>query len=134
MNAFEGKIASAVEDAISKKIREGIIKLDSLLQSVPKEIPVYGAAVLNVTFVDNPVLSNSSIEFEINGLVTAKDAVLVSNYNHKGWKDTFCCSGPAKMIQISLQQDVLNSVSLVYFDVSSFNVNSLFSTGLFKCI
>ncbi|XP_062168532.1 putative BPI/LBP family protein At1g04970 isoform X3 [Alnus glutinosa] len=116
VNAFEGKISSAVEDAISKKIREGIIKLDSLLQSLPKEFPVYGTAVLNVTFVDNPVLSNSSIEFDINGLVTAKDAVLVSNYNHKGWEDTFFCSGPAKMIQISLQQDVFNSVSLVYFD------------------
>ncbi|KAE8125467.1 hypothetical protein FH972_020272 [Carpinus fangiana] len=116
VNAFEGKIASAVENAISKKIREGIIKLDSLLQSIPKEIPVYRTAVLNVTFVDNPVLSNSSIEFEINGLVTAKDAVLVSNYNHKGWKDIFFGSGPAKMIQISLQQDVFNSVSLVYFD------------------
>lgn len=104
------------------------------MQSLPKEFPVYGTAVLNVTFVDNPVLSNSSIEFDINGLVTAKDAVLVSNYNHKGWKDTFFCSGPAKMIQISLQQDVFNSVSLVYFDVSSFNVNSLFSTLLFKFI
>jgi lipopolysaccharide-binding protein len=126
VNAFEGKIASAVENAISKKIREGIIKLDSLLQSIPKEIPVYHTAVLNVTFVDNPVLSNSSIEFEINGLVTAKDAVLVSNYNHKGWKDIFFGRDPAKMIQISLQQDVFNSVSLVYFDVSSFNVNSCF--------
>ena len=65
MTDFKRKIASAVEDAISKKIRERIIKLYSLLQSLPKQVPVYGIAVLNVTFVDNPVLCNSSVEFKI---------------------------------------------------------------------
>ena len=85
MDDFKGKIASAVEDAISKKIRERKIKLDSLLQLLPKQVPVYSIAVLNVTFVDNPVLCNSSIEFEINGIVTgtAKDAFVVSNYNRR---------------------------------------------------
>ncbi|KAG7957739.1 hypothetical protein I3843_11G190300 [Carya illinoinensis] len=116
VDAFEAKIASAVESSISNKIREGIIKLDSLLQSLPEHIPVYSIAVLNVTFVDNPVLSNSSIEFDINGLVTSKDAVLVSNHNHKGWKGSFSCSSLAKMVQISLQDDVFNSASFVYFD------------------
>ena len=88
MDACEEKVASAVEDAISKKIREGTIKLDSLLQSLPKQVPVYDIAVLNVTFVDNPVLCNSSIEFGINSLVTGttKNAFAVSNYNHKGWR------------------------------------------------
>ncbi|KAF3963979.1 hypothetical protein CMV_011687 [Castanea mollissima] len=116
VDAFEKKIATAVENAISKKIREGIIKLDSSLQSIPKQVPVYSIAFLNVTFVDNPVMINSSIEFEINGLVTAKDAFVVSNYNHKGWKGSSSCSSPAKMIQISLQETFFNSISLVYFD------------------
>ncbi len=132
MDAFERKIVTAVENAISKKIREGIIKLDSKLQSLPKQIPVYGTAVLNVTFVDNPVLSDSSVKFEINGLVTAKDAFVVSNYNHKRGMSSSSCSSPAKMIQISLQESVFNSLSSVYFDVSSFTVNSLLSTSLFK--
>ena len=85
MTDFKRKIASAVEDAISKKIRERKIKLDSLLQLLPKQVPVYSIAVLNVTFVDNPVLCNSSVEFEINGIVTgtAKDAFVVSNYNRR---------------------------------------------------
>ncbi|KAM3696304.1 hypothetical protein ACJW30_06G030000 [Castanea mollissima] len=116
VDAFEKKIATAVENAISKKIREGIIKLDSSLQSIPKQVPVYSIAFLNVTFVDNPVMINSSIEFEINGLVTAKDAFVVSNYNHEGWKGSSSCSSPAKMIQISLQETFFNSISLVYFD------------------
>ena len=53
------------------------------MQSFSNQVPVYGIAVLNVTFVDNPVLCYSSIEFEINGLVTGatKDALVVSNYN-----------------------------------------------------
>lgn len=116
VDAFERKIASAVEKAISKKIREGVMKLDSLLQSLPSKIPVYDIAVLNVTFVDNPVLSNSSVEFEINGLVTSKDAVLASDYNHKEGKDFFSCGSPSKMIHISIQEKVLNSASLVFFD------------------
>ena len=113
MDACEEKVASAVEDAISKKIREGTIKLDSLLQSLPKQVPVDDIAVLNVTFVDNPVLCNSSIEFGINSLVTGttKNAFAVSNYNHKGWRPSTSCSSPAKKIQISLQETVLDSVS-----------------------
>ena len=111
MDAFEKKIATAVENAISKKIREGIIKLDSSLQSIPKQVPVYSIAVLNVTFVDNPVMSNSSIEFEINGLVTAKVAFVVSNYNHKGRRGSTSCSSPAKMNHIALQETVFNYVS-----------------------
>ena len=68
---------------LSKKIREGLIKLDSLLQSFSNQVPVHSIAVLKVTFVDNSVLCYSSIEFEINGLVTGatKDALVVSNYN-----------------------------------------------------
>ena len=53
------------------------------MQSFSIQGPVYGIAVLNVTFVENPVMCYSSIEFEINGLVTGatKDALVVSNYN-----------------------------------------------------
>ena len=67
---------------------------------------MYKIAVSNATFVANPVLCNSSIEFEIKGLVTgtAKDAFVVSNYNHKGWRGSTSCSSPAKMNQISLQE------------------------------
>ncbi|PPD93657.1 hypothetical protein GOBAR_DD09406 [Gossypium barbadense] len=38
IDAFRGKIMSEVEDAIIKKIKEGMIKLDSLLQSLPKQL------------------------------------------------------------------------------------------------
>ncbi|KAK7860301.1 g-type lectin s-receptor-like serine/threonine-protein kinase lecrk3 [Quercus suber] len=72
----------------------------------------YTIAVLNAT-VANPVLCNSSIEFEIKGLVTgtAKDAFVVSNYNHKGWRGSTSCSSPAKMNQNPLQETVFNYVS-----------------------
>ena len=87
VDAFEGEIASAVEDAISNKIRKRIIKL-WVMESLQIYIPVYSIAVLNATCVGNPVLCNSSIEFEIKVLVTgtAKDVFIVSNYNHKGWR------------------------------------------------
>lgn len=68
VDAFEGPIGSAVENAISKKIKEGISKLDSRLQSLPKQVSVDHVSAMNVTFTGNPVLVNSSIEIDINGL------------------------------------------------------------------
>ena len=74
---------------------------------------MYKIAVSNATFVANPVLCNSSIEFEIKGLVTgiAKDAFVVSNYSHKGWRGSTSCSSPTKMNQIAIQETVFNYVS-----------------------
>ncbi|KAL5548493.1 hypothetical protein UlMin_003724 [Ulmus minor] len=83
VDAFEGKIESLVEDTISSKIREGIMELGSLLQSLPKQIEVYDMAAMNVSFVGSPVLSNSSIELDINGLFMATNN-LVSSFYHKG--------------------------------------------------
>ncbi|KAJ9672233.1 hypothetical protein PVL29_025741 [Vitis rotundifolia] len=119
VDAFKEQIASAVEDSVSKRIREGIIKLDSLLQSVPKEIPVDHVAALNVTFVKDPVSSNSSIDFEINGLFTAKDGIPAPNNYHKKHRAPVSCTGPAKMIEISLDENVFNSATSVYFKADS---------------
>lgn len=127
VDAFKEQIASAVEDSVSKRIREGIIKLDSLLQSVPKEIPVDHVAALNVTFVKDPVSSNSSIDFEINGLFTAKDGIPAPNNYHKKHRAPVSCTGPSKMIEISLDENVFNSATSVYFraDFMSWIVNKM---------
>lgn len=127
IDAFQGKIVSAVEDAIVKKIREGIIKLDSLLQSLPKQMQVNGVVALNVTFMDDPVLSNSSVELEINGLFTGADGVSVSNYcyyYHKGSQTFLSSKGSAKMVEISLHENVFDSAASVYFKVSFYGVKS----------
>ncbi|KAF4395911.1 hypothetical protein G4B88_028081 [Cannabis sativa] len=115
VDAFQGNIESLVEDAMSKKIEEGITKLDSLLQSLPKQIQVYDIAAMNVTFVGKPVLSKSSIEFEINGLFTAIDD-LTSRFYHKNLLDHVFCNASTKMIEISLHEQVFNSVSLLIFN------------------
>ncbi|WKA12540.1 hypothetical protein VitviT2T_029915 [Vitis vinifera] len=127
VDAFKEQIASAVEDSVSKRIREGIIKLDSLLQSVPKEIPVDHVAALNVTFVKDPVSSNSSIDFEINGLFTAKDGIPAPTNYHKKHRAPVSCTGPAKMIEMSLDENVFNSATSVYFkaDFMSWIVNKM---------
>lgn len=118
MDAFGGQIVSAVEENIAKKVDEGIMKLDSSLQSLPKQIELDDIASLNVTLVDNPVLSNSSIEFQINGLFTTPIDDSTSSLDHKGSLNPLPCSAPARMVEISLHEDVFNSVSLVYFNVS----------------
>ncbi|KAI3466458.1 hypothetical protein Pfo_023121 [Paulownia fortunei] len=118
VDAFEGKIGSAVEDAVSKKIKVAIVKLDSLLQSLPKEVSVTNIAALNVTFVDDPKLSESSLDLELDGLFSAKHEVALSSHYHRLLQASFSCKEADKMVKISLHEDVLKSASSVYFEAS----------------
>ncbi|MBA0632559.1 hypothetical protein Godav_001271 [Gossypium davidsonii] len=115
IDAFRGKIMSEVEDAIIKKIKEGMIKLDSLLQSLPKQLQVNSVVALNVTFMDDPLLTNSSVELEINGLFNGADEISVSNYYSKRARNFLSCNGLAKMVEISLHEKVFQSAGSVYF-------------------
>lgn len=119
VDAFEGTIASAVEDTISKKITEGMMKIDSQLQSLPKEIPIAGVAQWNITFVNDPILSNSSVGFEINGLFTGKDKNVTSGHYLRNFQTSGSCKRADKMVGISIHEKVLNSASLVYFNANS---------------
>ncbi|KAF3443371.1 hypothetical protein FNV43_RR13053 [Rhamnella rubrinervis] len=114
-NAFEEQIGSAVENAITKQLKEGSLKLDSFLQALPKEIPLDDTASLNVTFVNDPLLSNSSIGFEINGLVTPRQKVPVAKYYGKDSQPLLACSD-SKMLGISLDEAVFNSASTSFFN------------------
>ncbi|GAV85862.1 LBP_BPI_CETP domain-containing protein/LBP_BPI_CETP_C domain-containing protein [Cephalotus follicularis] len=115
VNAFQSNIESAVEGAVSKKIREGLTKLDSLLQRLPKTMQLNSVAALNVTVVDDPVLSDSSVEFELNGLFSTTDDKLTFNhYTKKSQASVFCQSEP-KMVVISLHENVFGSGALLYF-------------------
>ncbi|EOX93404.1 Lipid-binding serum glycoprotein family protein isoform 1 [Theobroma cacao] len=116
INAFEEQIGSAVENAITNKLKDGILKLDSFLQSLPKEIPVDDNASLNVSFVENPLLSSSSIEFGINGLFTAKEKVQIPKHYRQTWQPSVFCSDQSKMLGISLDEAVFNSASALYYD------------------
>ncbi|KAJ6401400.1 hypothetical protein OIU84_016755 [Salix udensis] len=116
IDAFEEQIGSAVENAITKNLGEGILKLDLFLQSLPKEIPVDDDASINVTFVDNPSLSNSSVRFDINGLFTARKKVPIPMYYYKNTLPSVLCTEPAKMLGISLDEAVFNSASALYYD------------------
>ncbi|KAL3851170.1 hypothetical protein ACJIZ3_013052 [Penstemon smallii] len=118
IDAFEGKISSSVEDAVSKKLKEAIPKLDSVLQSLPKEVSVTDIAELNVTFVDEPELSGSSLDLQINGLFYAKNEVAHSKHYHKMLKASDSCNEADKMVKISLHENVLKSASSVYFEAN----------------
>ncbi|KAL0328529.1 UNVERIFIED_CONTAM: putative BPI/LBP family protein [Sesamum calycinum] len=118
IDAFEGKIGSAVENAVSKKIRDAIIKLDLQLQSLPKEAPITNFAELNVTFVDDPELSESSLDLEVDGLFSAKHEAALSNHYHRLLQASSSCKEADKMVKISLQENVMKSASSVYFEAN----------------
>ncbi|KAI3911682.1 hypothetical protein MKW92_029239 [Papaver armeniacum] len=119
INAFEGQIRSAVESTVNNKIREGILKLDSLMQTLPKEVPVDDIASLNVTLINKPLFEDSSIGLEINGLFTAKNSSIVPKYCHKNSLPSVDSRGLKKMLGISLHEAVFNSASDVYFKADS---------------
>lgn len=116
VDAFQWKIVSAVEDAVCKKVREGIDKLDLLLQSVPKQKRIDDIASLNITFVNNPVLSSSSIELEIDGLFTTNKQIMFSEYYNEGSRRSGFCNHLPRMVEFSLQENVFNSAAFVYFN------------------
>ncbi|KAK3021998.1 hypothetical protein RJ639_045159, partial [Escallonia herrerae] len=116
VDAFERQIGSAVENAIVKKLGEGVSKLGSLLQSLPKEISVDDIASLNVTFVGDPLLGDTSIGFEINGLFTENKKDAVSVYYPENSQPSICSSDPSKMLGILLDEAVFNSASAFYFN------------------
>ncbi|KAL8160023.1 hypothetical protein V2J09_001560 [Rumex salicifolius] len=116
VDAFSQKIESAVEDAILKKIKEGILRIDSRLQSLPDEIPVDELSSLNVTVVNGPSFSESSVDIGIDGLFVPSNNLLVSKfYQHEGKTSAFQKES-SKMVEMSLHEDVFNSASLIYFD------------------
>ncbi|XP_057460947.1 putative BPI/LBP family protein At1g04970 [Actinidia eriantha] len=115
VGAFEKKIRASVEDAISRKIKFGIGKLDSKLQSLPKAVKVDKISALNVTFVGDLVVTNSSISLNVDGLFTVWGHDVDFYHYARNSRASMSCGGRPKMVGISIHENVLNSASLVHF-------------------
>lgn len=113
---FEDDITNAVEDTITKKIMESVVKLDSVIQSLPKEVSFGDIANLNTTITDGPIMSNSSLLIGIDGLFTQIDNDITFGRYGNGLISSGSCNGAEKMVAISVHENVLNSASLAYFN------------------
>ncbi|TKY56956.1 putative BPI/LBP family protein [Spatholobus suberectus] len=117
VDAFEGQIGSTVENAITKKLTKGISRLDSYLKSLPKEVPVDDHTSMNVTFVNDVLLSDSSVGFETNGLfIERNDSLPILDICHKNSKLPILCTNSSKMLGITLDEAVFNSASALFYD------------------
>ncbi|KAI3509627.1 hypothetical protein L1887_25050 [Cichorium endivia] len=114
VDAFEESIRSEVSKEIIKKLKAGVIKLGSVVESLPKLIEVDDIASLNVTFVNDPFLSDTSLGFGINGLFveSKKDKFLFGNM----LPPPVSCSDPSKMVGIALDEAVFNSAFGLYYN------------------
>ncbi|KAK3130375.1 hypothetical protein QOZ80_6BG0492710 [Eleusine coracana subsp. coracana] len=118
IDAFSNHIRSSVENAIVSKIMDGASKLDSFLRNLPKKIDVDNAAAMNVTFVNDPLFKSSSVEFDIDGLFIPSDRSAVPRNMLLGDIEFVPPLGSSsKMLWLSLDEDVFNSVSSLYFKV-----------------
>ncbi|KAF6167587.1 hypothetical protein GIB67_031170 [Kingdonia uniflora] len=116
VDAFEGQIKSTMKLAIIKKIKDGIPKLDSLFQTIPKEISVDDIAFLNVTYVNEPLLGNFSVSLEINGSFISADERIVPKYFHESKQALVSRKDLSKMPEISIDEHVFNFRLSVYFN------------------
>ncbi|GJN33638.1 hypothetical protein PR202_gb22259 [Eleusine coracana subsp. coracana] len=99
-----------------EQIMDRASKLDSFLRNLPKKIDVDNAAAMNVTFVNDPLFKSSSVEFDIDGLFIPSDRSAVPRHMLLGdIKFVPPLGSSSKMLWISLDEDVFNSVSSLYF-------------------
>lgn len=118
IDAFSNHIRSSVENAVTKKITEGALKPDSFLRNLPKKIDLDSVAAMNVTFVNDPLFKSSSVEFDIDGLFIPSDETAVPRDMLLGDIEYALPLGSSsKMLWISLDENVFNSVSALYFKV-----------------
>nr|XP_043621260.1 putative BPI/LBP family protein At1g04970 [Erigeron canadensis] len=116
VNAFKEEIVSAVEKAITKKLKTEVSELGSILQTLPRHIPVDDTSSLNVTLVNSPFLSDTSLGFEINGLFVESKTDPRAYHNHL--QPPLACSDPPKMVGIALDEAVFKSASALYYDAT----------------
>lgn len=89
------------------------------MKSLPKEVPVDDHTSLNVTFVNDVLLSDSSVGFETNGLFIERNPSLpILDLYNKILKLPILCTNSSKMMGITLDEAVFNSASALYYDVS----------------
>lgn len=113
VDAFEGEIRAAVENAVTSKIKEGIMKLNSLLQNLPKEIGVDSNVAMNFTVMQAPDVGPKSISIGVEGLFVSMTPN-VQIHRLSNLQPGISCSGPSKMMEIALSETVLNSAAEVY--------------------
>ncbi|CAM8955808.1 unnamed protein product [Rhodiola kirilowii] len=134
VDAFEGQIGSAMESAITKELGQGVFKLDSLLQSLPREISVEDVAAINITFVGQPLISNSSIGFDIDGSFMETETTVLTSPSRGNLRSLPLCNNQSKMLGISVDEAVFNSASALFYDAGymKFIVNTIPDQSFFN--
>ncbi|KAJ7570867.1 hypothetical protein O6H91_01G136800 [Diphasiastrum complanatum] len=137
--AFGDQIRAAIETALTDQIVQGVGKLDSFLQHIPRKIPIDDTAAVDVTVVQNPVLNSAFLSVGVKGEFLNVDSVEDSSKSVGILPVGLFCSNSLKMVTMALSDHVLDSAAAVYFDagrlqwlVDKLPEQSLLNTGSWK--
>ncbi|GJW02762.1 putative BPI/LBP family protein [Tanacetum coccineum] len=83
---FSKDIAYAIEDTITSKVKQAMIQLDSVIQSLPKQVSFGDTATLNVTVTDGPIMSSTSLLIGKQNFLDVDNLPVQKLLNTSGWR------------------------------------------------
>jgi hypothetical protein len=118
VDAFEEQIRTAIESTISKQVEASAEKLDTFLQALPRFLPIDDISAIDVTIVDNPMVSSSFLSVGVHGEFSPRLGKPLSNFTFPeyGLQPGLSCSDSSKMVTIALCDYVVNSAAVVYYE------------------
>ncbi|KAL2613523.1 hypothetical protein R1flu_025215 [Riccia fluitans] len=114
--AFYDRIRSSVEGQITAQMKIGVEHLDKWLLELPRRVPIDDTSAIDVTVVDNPLMSPTFLSVGAKGeFVALKSPKPFPDPDTELTAGLFCDQS-VKMLTIALSDYVLNSAGSVYYD------------------
>ena len=126
MNAFDEEIRAVIEVTISNKILVSAEQLDNYLQGLPRFLPIDDVSAIDVTIVEDPVVSPTYLSVGVMGEFTSLGNASNFTFPDHGLQPGMFCSDSKKMVTIALCDYVINSAAAVYYEVHALQTYDLY--------
>uniref|UniRef100_A0A7I4EBQ8 Lipid-binding serum glycoprotein C-terminal domain-containing protein n=1 Tax=Physcomitrium patens TaxID=3218 RepID=A0A7I4EBQ8_PHYPA len=114
--AFDEEIRAILEAAITKRIIASIAQLDNNLQLLPRYLPIDDVSAVDVTIVQDPLVSLTFLSVGVRGEFTSLSKPSNFTFPDHGLPPGLFCNDSTKMVTIALCDYVINSAAAVYYE------------------